>query len=315
MVIPRMLRHCTGMAYLAVLLTLAGCATNPEPTPTPSPAARPISATVTVLADNALIARVEGELDKQGHVYVKYWAEGVPRLRSRTETSDSTRYAVHAVRLRAEMTYSYQVFGTDGAGGAVEGPSGSFTTGTLPEVLAAAKFDVLVGSPSHPITFLEFRQQGYMGLAAFDGRGHVVWYYEARYEEQPYVMAQRPDGNILFIAGHKGGTTAKGIVEIDPLGVEQARLVDECSPFGPIHHELDLLDDGRVMYLSRPRVEARIRRPAAAPGGRHDRHLGREHGGQPDRLGHIRLHFARRAYSAGLEPHAARQPAVGRVRP
>ena len=230
---------------------LACLAHTPAPTPTPPPAALPISATAAVLDDNALIARVEGELDKQGHVYVEYWAEGVARLRSRTEQSDGTRYTVQAVRLRAGTTYSYQVFGTDRAGGTAEGPSGSFTTGPLPDVLANAKFDVLVGAPSHPLTFLEFRQQGYMGLAAFDGRGHVVWYYEARDEEQPYVMTQRPDGDILYIAGHKGGTTAKGIVEIDPLGVEQARLVDECSPFGPIHHELDLLDDGRVMYLSR----------------------------------------------------------------
>ena len=254
MTIPR---HLAALAYFAVLLTLAACATVPAPTPTPEltptppPAARPISAAAAVLDDNALIARVEGELDRQGHVYVEYWAEGVPRLRSRTEESEATRYTVHAVSLRAETTYSYQVFGSNRAGGTTEGPSGSFTTGPLPEVLAAAKFDVLVGAPSHPLTFLEFRQKGYMGLAAFDGRGHVVWYYEASDEEQPYVMAQRPDGNILYIAGYKGGTTAKGIVEIDPLGVEQARLVDECSPFGPIHHELDLMDDGRVMYLSR----------------------------------------------------------------
>ena len=37
--------------------------------------------------------------------------------------------AVHAVRLRAGTTYSYQVFGTDGAGDKAEGPRGSFTTG------------------------------------------------------------------------------------------------------------------------------------------------------------------------------------------
>ena len=246
-----MLRHLAALAYLVALLAWAGCATAPAPTPTPPPAARPISAAASTLDDNALIARVEGELDMQGRVYVEYWADGVTRLRSRTENSNGTRYTVHAVRLRAGTTYSYQVFGTNSAGGAAEGPSGSFTTGPLPEVLAAAEFEVLVGAPSHPITFLEFRQLGYMGLAAFDGRGHVVWYYVARDEEQPYVMAQRPGGNILYIAGHKGGTTAKGIVEIDPLGVEQARLVDECSPFGPIHHELDLMDDGRVMYLSR----------------------------------------------------------------
>ncbi len=241
-----------ALAYLLALLAIAGCAivAPPTPTPTPEPPPLPLSATASILDDNALIARIEGALDKPGSVYVEYWAEGAPRLRSRVERSDGESYTVYAVRLRAETAYSYQVFGA-GSDGAAAGPTSAFTTGPLPDVLAAAKFDVLTGAPTHDITFLEFRQLGYMGLAAFDARGQVVWHYQARDEEQPYVMARRPNGNILFIAGYKGGTTAKAIVEIDPLGAEQARLVDECSPFGPIHHELEALDDGRVMYLSR----------------------------------------------------------------
>ena len=86
-----MLRHLAALAYLVALLAWAGCATAPAPTPTPPPAARPISAAAAILDDNALIARVEGELDRQGRVYVEYWADGEPRLRSRTETSDGTR--------------------------------------------------------------------------------------------------------------------------------------------------------------------------------------------------------------------------------
>ena len=204
------------MACVIALAVLAACVTapaptpTPEPTPTPPPAARPISADAALLDDNALIARVGGELDMPGQVYVEYWADGVDRLRSRTEQSDGVSYIAHAVRLRAETTYEYQVFGTNRAGGTADGPTGSFTTGPLPDVLAAAKFDVLVGAPSRPLTFLEFRQLGYMGLAAFDAGGHVVWYYEARDEEQPYVMAQRPNGNILYIAGHKGGHDRQG---------------------------------------------------------------------------------------------------------
>ena len=88
---PVLLRNWTGLAYLVALTALAGCTTTPAPTPTPPPAARPISATAIVLDDNALIARVEGEVDRQGRVYVEYWAEGVPRLRSRAEASDGTR--------------------------------------------------------------------------------------------------------------------------------------------------------------------------------------------------------------------------------
>ena len=259
---PGLARSTTVAMALFMAVLVAACG-NPAPaatptstaiaTPTPTPIPLPValSADSSILDGNSLIARIEGTLDSAGHVYVEYWSDGVGRFRSRTVSSDGTRYTVHVVRLRANTEYSYQVFGDNLAGVSSAGPAGSFVTGELPEALKQASFDVVGGTPTHDLTFLEFRQEGFLGFAAFDGEGHIVWYFPGPGEEQPYVMAQKPDGNIVYIAGFEGGTTAKALVEVDPLGEEVDRLVDVCSPFGPIHHEVQILPDGRVMYLSR----------------------------------------------------------------
>ena len=223
----------------------------PESTPTPEPIPVPLTAGASLVGGNALIARISGELEFPGRVYVEYWAEGVPRLRSRSFESSGARYEAYAARLRASTDYSFQVFSTDGKGRTVEGPRGDFTSGELPAGLADALFEVLGGSPTLDVAFLEFRQHEFVGLAAFDGEGRVVWYFEPPEGEQPYVMTRRPNGNVVYIAGFKGGTTALGIVEITPWGEEVARHVDDCNGFGPIHHEVQVLPDGRVMYLSR----------------------------------------------------------------
>lgn len=244
-------------AFVFVLIALsaampAACGQlGPKSTPTPEPLPVPISASASLIGDNALVARVTGELDLPGRVYVEYWAEGAERLRSRSFESSGLRYEAYAARLRPSTDYSFQVFSTDLDGRTAVGPLGSFTSGELPEGLGEARFEVLGGSPTLDVTFLEFRQHEFVGLAAFDGEGRVVWYFEPPEGEQPYVMTRRPNGNIVYIAGFKGGTTALGIVEITPWGEEVARHVDACDGFGPIHHEVQVLPDGRVMYLSR----------------------------------------------------------------
>ena len=269
-------RNRSGIVVIALLLALlaAACGTparaptseppstatpTPFPAPTPNPTSVPIpgppptvlSAEASITDGNSLIARVQGSLDTPGHVFVEYWSDGVGRFRSRTIRSEGTRYTAHLVRLRANTEYGYQVFGDNLAGDISQGPSGSIVTGDLPDGLKKASFNVVGGTPTHDLTYLEFRQEDFLGLAAFDGQGHVVWYFAGPGEEQPYVMARKPNGNLVYIAGFEGGTTAKALVEINPLGEEVDRLVDECSPFGPIHHEVQILPDGRVMYLSR----------------------------------------------------------------
>ena len=233
----------------AVLIAAAGGWADDEPSGPPPP----LSAAARIHPDNALIAMVAGELAAPGSVVVDYWPVGGGAvLRSAPVASHGTSFGAGVFRLRAATEYRYQVraVGADGRLSAPT-PAAGFTTGELPAGLRDAVFDVWRGAPTLPVTFLEFRQSEFFGLAAFDGDGHVVWYFQAPEGEQPYVMARRPNGNIVYLAGFKGGTTAAGLVEIDPMGRELQRLSDECAPFGPMHHEVQVLPDGRVLYLSR----------------------------------------------------------------
>ncbi len=226
---------------------------TPAPTPTATatlvPPASPLSANSSILSGNALIARIAGTLDRPGDVYVEYWNDGHGRFRSRTVRSQGTNYAVHAVRLRAQTEYGYQVFGSSAEGRVTVGPTGTFKTGRLNQFLERASFEVLTGRPTHDLTFMEFGQ--IEGLVAVDGEGSIVWYYLSPNEgENPNAMAQKPNGNIVFIAAN-APATSHGLIEITPLGEEVDRLQGDCPPDGPIHHDVQVLEDGTVMYMSR----------------------------------------------------------------
>jgi len=209
-----------------------------------------ITSTAHVLDSNALIARISGQMPVPGTVKIEYWFDGGQILKSRTSDVFVTSYSANIVRLRPETRYNYKVSLTDNTGAIHTSDQSSFTSGRLPEALANTTFDVVQGKSSYPITFLDFRQKSFHGLVAIDSDGYIVWYYQAPEGHEPYVMDQRENGNIVYLDGGIG-VVANGIAEITPLGVEVARLDDSCPPHGPIHHEVKLLPDGRVIYLSR----------------------------------------------------------------
>ena len=211
---------------------------------------KPLTAKLVVSNSNSLIMEIVGTVDKPGHVYAEYWTGLKDRLRTRSIKTDGTSYSINIVRLRAETNYNFQVFGADSDGNNLDGPTGVFRTGSLPLGLQDAEFLVVSGRPTNDLTYLEFRQASFRGLVAIDGEGYIIWYYSGLSDEEPYVMDRRDDGNIVYLAGGKR-VVAKGLVEITPIGQELHRLEDICPPNGPIHHEVSILDDGRVMYLSR----------------------------------------------------------------
>ena len=218
---------------------------------TPEPIPVPLTSTAKIDENNSLLVHISGEINSPGNVYVEYWSTDTPRLRSKTYESLGTTYTAHATRLKQSTQYSYQVFGINKDGEYAPGPKGLFNTGILPEGLSNAEFRVIQGQFTQELIFMEFRQHEFVGLVAFNKTGDVVWYFQPPDGEQPYVMSQRPNGNIVYLAGYKGGTTALGIVEIEPIGNEIARHLDDCQGYGPIHHEIQILPDGNVMYLSR----------------------------------------------------------------
>ena len=179
---------------------------------------------------------------------VHYWSDDGPKLESMPIRSSGTNYHVNIFRLRSDTAYKYRVFAINASGDRMGSDVDSFRTGSLPVGLENAKFNVIQGSSSYPLTFLEFRQKTFYGLVAIDSDGFVVWYYEAIDGHEPYVMDQRDNGNIVYLDGGFG-VVAYGLAEITPLGQEVARLDDTCPPQGPMHHEVTLMRDGRVMYL------------------------------------------------------------------
>ena len=240
-------------ACIVPILLIACMDSSKTPTPgfadyVSSP--EPLTAKARLFKDNNLIIEISGVIGRPGYVYAEYWLGSKLRWRTKTVKTNGENYLINVVRLRAETDYSFQVFGTDLAGNIFDGPVGTFSTGDLPLGLQDAKFHVIAGTPTHDLTYMEFRQKSFNGFAAIDPEGYIVWYYPALPGEEPYVMALRDNGNIVYLAGGKR-VVAEGLVEINPLGEEQHRLEDICPPDGPIHHEVRLLNDGRVMYLSR----------------------------------------------------------------
>ena len=211
---------------------------------------RAVSSVARMYRNNSLIFEISGTVSNFGHVFVEYWFDQSYKLRSSLVESSSNRFSIFVSRLRPNTSYQFQVFGTDSDGNVFPGTVGEFMTGNLPIGLQNASFNVSHGSSTHDLTYLEFRQEAFRGFVAIDNAGYVVWYYSALPNEEPYVMAQRSNGNIVYLAGGKR-VVAHGLVEINPLGEELSRLPDICPPVGPMHHEVTILKDGRVMYLSR----------------------------------------------------------------
>ena len=265
-------KRALAIVVLASALVAFGCnetlpAKAPAAPTLPGPASKPLSASASIRDDNSLIARITGTVDRPGHLYVEYWADGVGRLRSRTMPSDGTDYTLHLVRLRANAAYEYHVFGVGGSGPPTSGPSGTFVTGGLPDVLRKAEFEVLAGEPTADLTFMEFVHDGFWGLIAIDGEGRIVWYYRADERRHKVgAMARKVGGNIVYEAAELPHMN-KVLVEITPLGEVVDRLDDSCPEHGPVHHEVQILPDGRVMYLSRTFVEPGFGEPPAPQSG------------------------------------------------
>ena len=244
----------TGIHLLILMLIVSCCIScTTKATTTESlehPYVVPITSDAQVSKSNSLVVKISGELSGPGAVAVHYWSFDGPKFESSPIAISGTKYELSILRLRADTNYKYQVLAISDSGYRVASDVKSFVTGSLPKGLETAKFDVLYGHSSYPLTFLEFRQKTFYGLVAIDSDGYVVWYYEGLQGHEPYVMDQRENGNIVYLDG-SFGVVAHGLVEITPLGEEIARLDDICSPGGPMHHEVKLMRDGRVMYLSR----------------------------------------------------------------
>ena len=215
----------------------------------PSPAAADNGAAVVrhdaaLSAANALIAEVRVSLTGEARVFVEY--DNPQAGRYRTALSEpGTEHVIPIVRLRPQTTYDYTIFvaagGQDAAGqDAAAGPGGSFTTGALPPPLADLQVTAY-GRSSQPLILSNYRRGDLSGyFVLWDETGATVWYRAG--VAQPGPITQLANGNLIFLE-------RANLTEITPLG-EVVNRFERDGEAGVPHHELTVLDDGRVLYPS-----------------------------------------------------------------
>ena len=192
-----------------------------------------------VSAANALIVELQVSLTSPARVYVEYDNPQAGRYRT-APSEPATEHTIPIVRLRPETTYDYTIFAAAGQDRPAAG--GRFTTGRLPPRLAAMPARVR-GRSTQPLILSDYlRGDGWTYLLFWDETGSVVWYYHAPTFLRKTVK-QSPGGTLFVL---ENGS----ITEITPLGEVVTRFERREPPERP-HHELTVLDDGRVIYPSR----------------------------------------------------------------
>ena len=216
----------------------------------------------TVSRTNALMAEVRVSLIGPARVFVEYDNPIAGRYRTRIAAS-ATEHAIPIVRLRPETTYDYTIFTAHEAdeSDAVRGPSGSFTTGTLPEPLATV-FTRVAGRSSQPLILTDYGKApalttpgtpatpnpaqymyvqpqptvAYNYLVFWDEVGAVVWYLRVKHTGP---VARWPGKeNFVFVPW------AGGLWQFTPLG----KVTDLAGDIGKSHHDLIPLDGDRVIF-------------------------------------------------------------------
>ena len=197
----------------------------------------------TVSAANALIAEVRVSLARAARVYVEY--DNPQAGRYRTALSEpGAEHAIPIVRLRPETTYDYTIFVAGDSGRDESEPGGGrFTTGPLPPPLATVPVRV-TGRSSQPLILADYRRHGVHAFLVFrDETGSVVWYNLVPQTFRAGPIDRLPGGNLVFLNNGR-------LTEMTPLG-EVVNRFERGGQWGKPHHDVTVLDDGRVMFPSR----------------------------------------------------------------
>ena len=199
-----------------------------------------------VSAANSLTAEVRISLDRAARVFVEYDNPQAGRYRTALSEPGAT-HVIPIVRLRPETTYDYTIFvaaGDPAAGGDTAVAGGRFTTGRPPPPVAAAPVRV-TGRSSQPLILADHHTAESTYLVLWDETGGVVWYQLTDFVPpiRSSPVDRLPGGNFVFL---KGGL----VTEMTPLG-EVVNRYPRGGAWGLPHHDVTVLDDGRVIYPSR----------------------------------------------------------------
>ena len=188
---------------------------------------------------NALIAEVRVSLNREARLFVEYDNPEAGRYRTAL-SAPGAAHLIPIVRLRPDTTYDYTIF-VAGGREAAAGPGGRFTTGALPPQIATVPVRT-TGRSSQPLILADFRRFGELAYLLFhDETGSIVWY-----NLEPYSIApvdRLPGGNLIFLDGGR-------LTEMTALG-EVVSQFGRGGQWGNPHHDVTVLEDGRVIYPSR----------------------------------------------------------------
>ena len=199
-----------------------------------------------VSADNPLIAEVRVSLTRPARVFVEYDNPQAGRYRTPLTAPDA-EHVIPIVRLRPQTTYDYTIFVMDHPAAALRG-RGRFTTGRLPARLAMPV--KVSGRSSQPLILSNYRRGAdfFSYFVYRDETGALVWYYHEPPPLRSRAFTRLPGGNLFSYEVRSSGS----LTEITPLG-EVVNRFERGGQWGIPHHEITVLDDGRVMYLSHKR--------------------------------------------------------------
>jgi hypothetical protein len=225
--------YCSRRAILLSGLALAACGGHSD---------LPVVQTVNTNDYGSIFRSVAIQLDRAAHVEVEYQpANSTRRLRVRSSGAASTTHEIVLPRLRAQTNYLYRLRVNPDSNYTFSDRDYSFTTGALPDDLAAMTF-TSVGTLSTPLLFLSVRSI-YTGGVVVDQEGQVVWY--GRTNGAPQGAYRRASGNWIMVSGY-------GLEEFDALGRVTASLAHSQlpAPHGDIHHGVVETADRKILFIA-----------------------------------------------------------------
>lgn len=198
---------------------------------------------VTQNSQNALSTIVTFNFDGDS-ARVRYWSAQTDTVETPCYSSANHEYEVALVGLRASTQYSHQVVG---CGSSVVSSPVQLTTGSLPEGLAALRFEVKQRGSLPGMLLLNATLQGRSYALAFDSTGELRWYREfSGYEGVPTgETKQQPNGHLTtFLGSTSGFNPTYGRYVEYPAGGDIVATYAAPAPLYTDNHELLLTDEG-----------------------------------------------------------------------
>lgn len=231
-------RRVGSVALVIASSLVLACGDDPSGPGGATPPAEVTSATVTMGA-NPLVRDLAVDLDGASGIRVDYWTAARPTIRREVRRGASA-HALLLTRLIPDALYEYEVSGLGSDGRLGEAFSGQFTTGSLPDDLAAFSFTTR-GRTTEPLIMAQLRSTTFNGWVILNEEGDVVWFWRAR--PGPLAYTQRENKNFVFIQGT--GLTGERVTEVNARG----QIVNELTTTSLPHHDVITTPQNTLLFL------------------------------------------------------------------